>query len=120
MCDNGGIVSGMTQHITPPVSSDPTRLRVSGVAGIVASIPQILGFVPNDSMAMLCLTLPHGHVGPVMRIDLPDLAEDMNIDQAIHCADRYADTVVLAFYHDGPRPSAINRMRRRFRQAGIP
>ncbi|TSD96046.1 DUF4192 domain-containing protein [Skermania sp. ID1734] len=65
-----------------PVDS-PTRVRITDPADLIAAVPALLGFVPTNSVVLICIGGPSGGgVGTVMRHDLvlpnwyePDRAE---------------------------------------------
>lgn len=78
-----------------------TIISLSGRDGILAAVPAILGFHPQESLVMTCLTGARRRVTPVIRLDLTTTP----MDYAVQLADlgrRYADEVVLIAYIDNP------------------
>lgn len=112
-------VMGMTLHTAPPVRLPV--VRVSGPQGIVAAVPQLLGFSPENSLVLVCLTAPRGRVGPVARVDIfpPDAEEP--VAQLVNYAKRYAQAAVIVCYHDWDgRPACVDALTRALEGAGIP
>jgi hypothetical protein len=95
-------------------------VRLSGVRGLVAAVPQFLGFEPEQSLVLLCLTHPRGRVGPVARIDLPPPACAAALRPVLECARRYADEVAVVCYHSDQRPACIDDLTAALRDRGIP
>ena len=104
--------SATAQHNT-------TVVRLSGPQGLALAVPQYLGFHPERSLVLLCLTAPRGRVGPVARIDLFDPAEADPSAQLVACAVRYADAVAVLCYHDGPRPQCLDVLLAGLAGAGV-
>lgn len=81
-------------------------IAVHDAAGLIAVVPPLLGFPPEESVVVLCLR--GKRVGPVMRCDLPspedagELAEHL-ARQAI----RHGDSVALYAYSARPDAPAI-------------
>lgn len=96
-------------HLTDPIAAtDLPIVRVTGPQGIVAAVPQLLGFVPRDSVVLLCLTHGGVRVGPVARMDIfPPTAVHV-AQPLIDCARRYAEAVILVGYHEGDRPDCLD------------
>jgi hypothetical protein len=108
----------MTHH-TAHATSEPA-VRLSGGQGIVAAIPQLLGFVPTDSLVLVCLTGPRSRVGPVVRVDLfPPGSTDM-VRQLTQHAVRYADSAVVVCYDDAGRPACLDPVLEALARGGVP
>src|SRR5215471_18983850 len=70
------------------------QLRISDPAGLLAVIPHLLGFTPEDSLIVLGLVPPAGRVHVLFRYDLPDPpAAELAPDIAQHAI------AVLASHH---------------------
>lgn len=106
--------------MTTPVitSSPPTAVRISGARGIAAAIPQLLGFVPQESLVLACLRGPRGRVGPVIRSDI--MPPEPTVEILLRHARRHADEVVIVCYHEGERPEHIDALVNGLRTSGIP
>jgi hypothetical protein len=98
-------------------TDETTTVRLTGRGGLLAAVPALLGFHPEESLVMVCLSGPRRRVGPVIRIDLDDL-DDLEDAAAppgetgspvaqlqIHAA-RYADEVAVMCYTERPGRSA--------------
>ena len=64
--------------------SQPDVVRISSPSDVVAAVAQLLGFVPTESIAALCLHGPRRQLGLAMRFDL-ELADDV---EALRGVDR--------------------------------
>lgn len=107
--------------MTTPTETPPSQpIRLTGPTGIVAAVPQMLGFEPDESVAVLCLEQPRGRVGPVCRIDTAEIRHPGAVEQLLAVAERYADTVAVVCYHAGPRPAELDSLLRAFDAAGTP
>ncbi len=108
----------MSHHTAHAASESVVRL--SGGQGIVAAIPQLLGFVPTDSLVLVCLTGPRSRVGPVVRVDLfPPGSTDV-IRQLTQHAVRYADSAVVVCYDDAGRPACLDPVLAALARGGVP
>jgi len=56
----------------PALSDDRPIVRLSRPAELVALVPQLCGFVPHESLTVVCLRGRRSRVGLTMRVDLPD------------------------------------------------
>jgi hypothetical protein len=68
----------MTSLPALPASDDHRPVaRISTPAELAATVPLLCGFVPDESLVVVCLRRPRRRVGLTMRIDLPppDLAD---------------------------------------------
>jgi hypothetical protein len=110
----------MTPPAAPASSTGPQVVRLSGPQGIVAAIPHYLGFVPENSLVLLCLTSPRDRVGPVCRIDLPPPGYPEVLSPMLECARRHADSAAIVCYHEGPRPPCIDDLADGLRDRRIP
>ncbi len=93
-------------------TDDTTTVRLSGRRGLLAAVPAMLGFHPQESLVMICLSGPRRRVGPVIRVDLDDPAgagssgADSPVSQFRAHARRYSDEVALICYTDRAGRSA--------------
>ena len=83
-----------------------TAHTVRGYAGLVSVAVQSLGFIPEESLVMVCLT-DSAHLGPIGRIDLPEHASDeasfaAAVGDLVAAADQHADAVVLMLFTRAP------------------
>jgi len=53
-------------------ASPSQRLRISSPAGLLAVVPHLLGFTPNNSLVVLGVAPPAGRIKFGLRYDLPD------------------------------------------------
>lgn len=104
-----------TPLITP---SQPATVRVSGACGIATAIPQLLGFVPHESLVLACLRGPRGRLGPVIRSDIAPARS--NVAVLLQHARRYADEAVIVCFHEGQRPTCIDMLVAGLRDLDIP
>lgn len=97
--------------MSPMTTTDETTtVRLTGRGGLLAAVPALLGFHPQESLVMVCLSGPRRRVGPVIRIDLDDLDDaaappgDIGgpITQLQLHAARYADEVAVMCYTELP------------------
>jgi hypothetical protein len=81
-----------------------TVARLTTPAQMVASLPIWLGFVPTESLVVMCCHEPRGRLGLTMRMDLPDVADERALveDVLARIAHENASRVVLAIYTDEP------------------
>lgn len=67
------------------IHPDKTRLRVDDSAGLLAVIPHLLGFTPDNSLVVVGVAPPAGRVHVAFRYDLPDPPDaDLAADIAAH------------------------------------
>ncbi len=83
-----------------------TAHTVRGYAGLVSVAVQSLGFIPEQSLVMVCLT-DSAHLGPIGRIDLPERASEeasfaAAVGDLVAAADQHADAVVLMLFTRAP------------------
>jgi len=85
-------------------------VRLSGRLGLLAAVPALLGFHPEESVVMICLSGPRRRVGPVIRIDLADLyaagRASATVGQLQAYARRHADEVAVLCFTEHPEPQA--------------
>lgn len=93
-----------------------TTVRLSGHDGLLAAIPAMLGFHPEESLVMVCVAGPRQRVGPVIRVDLGP-TDHRSGDEPVGAADfriyaqQYADQVALVCYTSAPgRPLLLDRV----------
>ncbi|MGA2830138.1 MAG: DUF4192 family protein, partial [Streptosporangiaceae bacterium] len=56
--------------MTSPSSAGP--LSVGSPAALLAVVPHLLGFVPDNSLVIIAAGAPHGRIHMTFRFDLPD------------------------------------------------
>src|ERR1700712_5081036 len=83
-------------------TDDTTTVRLTGRRGLLAAIPAMLGFHPEESLVMVCLSGPKRRVGPVIRVDLAAPGVAVLVSQFQRHAERYADEVALLCYTERP------------------
>lgn len=111
----------MTPPSAAPVhAAGPPVVTLSGAQGIVAAVPQYLGFVPDQSLVLMCLTRPRGRIGPVARIDLPPPGCAEVLLPVLDCVGRHADAAAVICYHSGDRPVCIDDVTGALRARRIP
>lgn len=104
---------------TPLITPSPSAaIRISGARGIATAIPQMLGFVPQESLVLACLRGPRGRVGPVIRSDIEPARE--NVAALLAHARRHAEEAVVVCFHEGPRPTCVDALVSGLRGARIP
>ena len=76
--------------------------RLTRPAEMVASLPLQLGYIPEESLVVLCCHEPRGRVGLTMRIDLPDPSLEEHLVEEIEARvrDQDATRVLLVIYTD--------------------
>lgn len=109
-----------TPSALPVDTPEVGTITVTGPQGLVAAIPPIVGFCPDNSVVVMCLTEPRGRLGPVARADLSDLRHADAMRQLVNCADRYADAVALVCYDGGGRPAGLDDLIAGIGERGIP
>ncbi len=78
---------GDPHAIDPKTTGLRCRVRVGSADGILAVVPHLLGFHPNDSLVMLGIGGPHARIRLAFRYDLPDPPDDdLAADIAAHAA----------------------------------
>ncbi len=88
-----------------------TTLRVSDPQELLALIPYQLGFVPQESLAVVSLQGAHQRVGLMARCELTELATDHGARLAgtlvNHCLTDNANKLVLVFFCDQGQTGAV-------------
>ncbi len=94
-------------------TDETTTVRLTGRSGLLAAVPSMLGFHPQESLVMVCLSGPRRRVGPVIRVDLagPAAASDQPITQLQQYAHRHCDEVaVICYTEDATQPKLLVRV----------
>ena len=93
---------------------------VRGYAGLVSVAAQTLGFVPEQSLVMVCLT-DSSRLGPIGRVDLPEHSRDDEafaaaVGDMVAVAEQHAAAVVLMLFTAAPlqRTTLADSVARRF------
>ncbi|HET9898926.1 MAG TPA: DUF4192 domain-containing protein, partial [Streptosporangiaceae bacterium] len=69
------------------MSTSPVKVRVVGPVALLAAVPYLVGYQPENSLVMVGLGGPHGRVKLAFRYDLPDPpAREHADDIAAHTA----------------------------------
>lgn len=91
--------------------SKPTVARLSSPAQLVAALPLYLGYVPSESLVVVCQHEPRGRIGLTMRFDLPPQElEAALVEQVVARVRRQQATrVLLAVYTSEPDAPALPR-----------
>ena len=100
----------------------PAVARLSGPGEILAVLPSLCGFPPQESLVLLSLRGPRRRLGLTARVDLPDPADED--DLAALCADRMlADgascVVVVVLSELGRRESLVDAVRDALAERGV-
>ena len=101
-------------------TDDVVPIRISGPAGLLATVPSILGFHPTKSLVLLCLSGDRRRVGPVARVDLPNGHDRAMAAHLTGHALRHADEVVVVSYQDSRRrPPLLDDLLTELARAGV-
>ncbi|MBA2559254.1 MAG: DUF4192 domain-containing protein [Propionibacteriales bacterium] len=89
----------------------PMIATIKDPADLVAMIPYVLGFMPNDSVVLIALRGPRRRFGPCLRLDLADNSDDAAA-QARYLVDvvtahSFTPVVIVAFSADAERAAAL-------------
>ena len=78
--------------------------RLTTPAQLVASVPEQLGYVPTESLVVLCLHEPRGRIGLLMRFDLPARQHELLLAKDIAARVRHAGAtrIALVVFTDEP------------------
>lgn len=121
---------------TSPPDSTPQSVDLGGDTGaLLAAVPAMLGFVPENSMILLGLSnrsdsqeehpLPDRggrsscEVGPVVRADLAEQSVTAAVDAVIRANRGRADSSVIIVVVGGDADPLVNLAHRRFAGAGV-
>lgn len=106
----------------PADLGDAAPVRVTGPVGLVAAVPSLLGFHPDESLVLLCLSGgPRRRVGPVARVDLPRGRAKGLVSMLVDHARRHAEEVAVVLYTEtGRRPPVVDELIGQLHAAGIP
>lgn len=91
------------------------KIKINGPAGIIAAVPSLLGFRPEESLVMVCIA--GKQLSPVARVDLPTGAgraqgERQLARQFADQAARHAEAVFILVYTSQADPASLHRMSR--------
>ena len=101
----------------------PVRLRTPDA--LIAAVPHMLGFRPENSMVIVALAGPRGQVGLTFRFDLPDPPDphlaDLIAGHAVAILTRgpYSDAIAIGYGSGALVTPVADRIRRAFDAAGI-
>ncbi len=105
-------------------TDDTTTVRLNGRGGLLAAIPAMLGFHPQESLVMVCLSGPRRRVGPVIRVDLTDPTDSVagragTVQRLQSHADRHSEEVALVCYTEhSARPRLFQDLLAAFAASG--
>jgi hypothetical protein len=90
---------------------NPVVARLTSPAQVVAVLPHYLGYVPAESLVVVCLDQPRGRLGLTMRFDLPLAAHEADlVEQVVGRVRRQrASRVLLAVYTAEPDLTGLPR-----------
>ncbi len=124
----------MVRAMTTFRDGDLERVRISGAGDVAAAVPHLLGFHPDDSLVVLCMSRPRLRMGLTMRFDLvsaPSTAR-LAVEAAVRAEAAGAEEVMLVCYptapdpdldvvsrHDLPHAELLDRRCDEMRQRGI-
>jgi hypothetical protein len=103
--------------------SAPAVARLSGPGEILAVLPSLCGFPPQESLVLLSLRGPRRRLGLTARVDLPDRHGEEAL--AALCADRMAGdgasgVVVAVLSEHGRREALVDAVRAALAARGVP
>ncbi len=110
------------------MTTAPTAVvKLRSPADVLGTLPHLVGFLPQESLVVLCLHGPRQRGGLTMRIDLPPLeVESVVAEQmAIRTAHDGADTAILVCYTEAdegvdlPRRQFVDLVVERLRERGV-
>lgn len=97
-----------------------SRIRISGPGGLLAVVPNSLGFHPTDSLVLMCFTGERSALGPVARVDLPRGRDDDLVRYLTGTALTHAERVVVVCYpRRRRRPVVLDDLIAQLRSAGV-
>ncbi len=87
--------------------------RLTSPAQMVASLPLWLGYVPTESLVVVCCHEPRGRMGLTMRFDLPPPDHEALLAEEVERRVRHqrASRVLVAVYTEEPDPPDGGRAR---------
>ncbi len=102
--------------------SAPSIARLTDPGEIVAVVPQLCGFLPEDSLVVLSLRGQRRRVGLTVRLDLPRVGDEAAV--AALCAARIvgdgAAAAVACVFGAEPREGLVAEVRAACEDAGVP
>jgi Domain of unknown function (DUF4192) len=85
-----------------------TRVRVTTSAELLAAVPHLLGFTPEDSMVVIGTTPPQARVKVTLRYDLPNPPDpDDAADIASHAAAIFSEQGIITIVAVGYGPARL-------------
>lgn len=88
------------------LGGDP-RIRLSGPDGLLAAVPHLLGFHPDRSIVLMCMSGDRNALGPVARVDLPPDRDPVVVARLTGTALTHAERVAVICYPERRRRPAI-------------
>jgi hypothetical protein len=90
---------------------NPVVARLTTPAQIVAVLPRYLGYVPTESLVVVCQEEPRGRLGLTMRFDLPVVEDEPDLVEQVVARVRLAQPsrLLLAVFTEEPGAPALPR-----------
>jgi hypothetical protein len=103
------------------VTSTQPTLKVNGPAGIVAAAEAMLGFIPQDSLVMVCMSGERRRLGPVARVNLPP-GPDYRLTFALvqHALNHATEVVLISYQHNKQELRFVADVRALLRDVSMP
>lgn len=101
------------------------KVKIGSADGVLAVVPHLLGFHPENSLVVLGIGGPHARIRLAFRYDLPDpvdqgLSEDIAAHAGVVLAREQLTTAILVGYGDGvPVTSVVDVVAPALREDGI-
>lgn len=101
-------------------TDDVAPIRVTGPAGLLATVPQMLGFHPTNSLVLMCVSGERRRVGPVARVDLP-AGHDRALAAHLtgHALNHADEVVVITYQRSRRRPPLLDDLLAELARAGV-
>jgi hypothetical protein len=105
-------MSNRSRRLKPlPRPQGSNVIRMTTPAQMVAAMPLYLGYVPEESIVVMCCHEPRGRMGLLLRIDLPAPEDEDQWAKDIVLRVRHEDAtrVVLMVYTEEPETGSLPR-----------
>lgn len=89
-------------------SESETVIRLTGPAGLVIAVPEVLGFHPHESIVVMCFGADRGRITMAARLDIADIANPRAVADLVTPVSRNTTEVSIVCYHSGARPREID------------
>lgn len=102
------------------IAENHITVNVSGPTGLLAAIPSVLGFHPEQSLVLLCLSGSRRRIGPVVRVDLPTGRDPLLARMLARQAQAHGDDVaVITYQRSRRRPPVLDQLLTELRRRGL-